>query len=78
MASHEEFKMSFTDVLPGIKTLSRSDKIRLIQFIACELEKDESSLIDANRSYPIWSPDTAFSAAAELLRALEEEKVAHE
>lgn len=63
--------MSFTDVLPGIKTLSRSEKIRLIQFIACELGLDDSSLIEANRSYPVWSPDTAFSAAAELLQALE-------
>jgi hypothetical protein len=37
-------------------------------------EHDEENLIEPGRSYPIWSPDQAFSAAAALLQALEEEK----
>jgi hypothetical protein len=35
---------------------------------------DESSLIEPGRSYPIWSPDRAFSAAAVLLETLKHEK----
>ena len=66
--------MSLTDVLPEIQTLSRLDKIRLIQILAQELARDESELIEAGRSYPIWSPDRAFSAAASLLQALDEDK----
>jgi hypothetical protein len=66
--------MSFTDVLPEVQALSRLDKIRLIQFLAQELERDESGLIEPGKSYPVWSPDRAFSAAAALLQALEEEK----
>ena len=66
--------MSLTEVLPDIRTLSRFDKIRLIQLLAHDLECDEGGLIEPNRSYPIWSPDRAFSAAAALLQALEDEK----
>jgi hypothetical protein len=61
-------------MLPEVRALSRLDKIRLIQFLAQELERDESDLIEAGRSYPLWSPDRAFSAAAALLQALEDEK----
>ncbi len=66
--------MSLVEVLPEVQTLSRLDKIRLIQFLAQELERDEDQLIEPNRSYPIWSPDRAFSAAAVLLQALEEDR----
>ncbi|MGI8970146.1 MAG: hypothetical protein ACR2HB_05500 [Dehalococcoidia bacterium] len=54
--------------------MTRLDKIRLIQLLAHELERDESGLIEPDRSYPVWSPDHAFSAAAALLEALEDEK----
>lgn len=66
--------MSLTDVLLEVQTLNRLDKIRLIQHLAQELERDEESLIEPGRSYPVWSPDRAFHAAAALLQALEEEK----
>jgi hypothetical protein len=61
-------------MLPEVRSLSRLDKIRLIQILAQELEQDESNLIEPGRSYPVWSPDRAFTAAAALLHALENEK----
>jgi hypothetical protein len=69
-----EVAMSLTDVLPEVQTLSHLDKIRLIQFLARDLARDEESLIEPGQSYPIWSPDRAFEAAAVLLQALEDEK----
>ena len=66
--------MSWTDVLPEVQTLSRLDKIRLIQFLAQELERDEEIPIALGQSYPVWSPDRAFPAAAALMQALEDEK----
>lgn len=66
--------MSLPEVLPNIRALSRTDKLRLIQLLAQELERDESDLIEPGQSYPVWSPDQAFSAAAALLEALEEDK----
>ena len=66
--------MPLVEVLHEVQSLSRLDKIRLIQLLAQELERDESGLIEPGRSYPVWSPDRAFTAAATLLQALEDEK----
>ncbi|MGL4549625.1 MAG: hypothetical protein ACRC33_00445 [Gemmataceae bacterium] len=66
--------MSLTEVLPDVQSLSRLDKIRLIQFLARELERDGGGLIEPGRSYPVWSPETAYPAAAALLQALEKDK----
>jgi hypothetical protein len=66
--------MSLTEVFPELQTLSRIDKIRLIQLLAQDLERDEGVLIEPGRSYPVWSPDRAFTAAAALLQALDNEK----
>ncbi len=62
--------MSWTDVWPEVQTLSRLDKIRLIQYLVQEMERDEEIPISPGRSYPMWSPDRAFSAAATLLQAV--------
>jgi hypothetical protein len=70
----EVFAMSLAEVLTEVQSLSRLDKIRLIQFLAQALERDEGSLIEPGQSYPVWSPDRAFNAAAALLQALEEDK----
>jgi hypothetical protein len=66
--------MSLTEMLPEVQALSRLEKIRLIQFLAHQLEQDEKGLIEPGQSYPIWSPDRAFTAAEALLQALEDEK----
>jgi hypothetical protein len=67
--------MLLTEVLPEVQALSRIDKIRLIQLLAQELEQDEAGLIETGRTYPVWSPDRAFAAAAALMQALEDEKI---
>jgi hypothetical protein len=72
--SSEVQAMSLTEVLSDVQSLSRIDKIRLIQFLARDLEQGESDLIEPGKSYPVWSPDRAFGAAAALLQALEDEK----
>lgn len=66
--------MSLAEVLPEIQSLSRPDKIRLIQLVAQELERDAGCPIEPNRSYSIPSADKALTAAAALLRALEEDR----
>jgi hypothetical protein len=66
--------MSLVEVLPSINSLSRVEKLRLIQLLAEELADGEgSSGILANQSYPVWSPDHAFSAAETLLQTLRSE-----
>jgi hypothetical protein len=61
--------MSLAEVLPDVQSLSRLDKIRLIQILAQELERDAEDLIEPGKSYPLPSPDRAFNAAAALLQA---------
>lgn len=58
------------ELIPGAKSLSRVDKLRLIQLLAEELAGDEGGGIEANQSYPVWSPDCAFDGADVMLRAL--------
>ena len=54
--------MSLVEVLPSINSLSRVEKLRLIQPLAEELAAGEgSSGILANQSYPVWSPDQGSS-----------------
>jgi hypothetical protein len=62
--------MPLDQVLPEMTALSPLDKLRLIQILAGELQR-EDSLIEQGRTYPVWSPDTAFSAADVLLNALQ-------
>ncbi len=64
--------MSISEMLPEVRSLSRGDKLKLIRLLAEELEQDE--VIESNRDYPIWSPDSAFAAGATMLEVLSEEQ----
>lgn len=69
--------MSLTKLLPLLQELPRVDKLRVIQFLAVELAKEEGiNLLEANGQYPIWTPLHAFAAADTLLEALHEEETA--
>jgi hypothetical protein len=61
------------ELIPEARSLSRVDKLRLIQILAEELAGDEGTDIKANHSYAVWSPDSAFEAADVMLRALADE-----
>ena len=67
--------MSIAELLPTIRTLSRIDKLQLIQLLAADLaQAEEPTPIAAGQTYPLWSPDRAYDAAAVLLRVLEADK----
>ncbi len=58
------------ELIPEAKSLSRVDKLRLIQLLAEELAGDESADISDGQSYEIWSPESAFNAADVMLKML--------
>ena len=59
-------------LLPNFGALSRADKLRIIQFLAADLVRDEGEpLLEPGASYPVWTPLEAYDAAAVLLRELE-------
>jgi hypothetical protein len=71
--------MSLNELIPALQTLSRADKLRLIQFLVIELAKEENvPLLDMDKNYPVWSPYDAFEAANTLLEALAEYKIGHQ
>jgi hypothetical protein len=69
------------ELIPETKSLSRADKLRLIQVLAEDLAGDEAGggsgeandVPVANRSFEVWSPESAFLAADVMLHALARE-----
>ena len=69
--------MSLNELLPTVQELPRPEKLRLMQWLAAQLEKEESvPLLSPDMEYSVWSPYDAYEAAATLAVFLEEEKAA--
>jgi hypothetical protein len=67
--------MSIVELLPAVRSLSRGDKLRLIQMLAAELAQEEAPTpLVPGQCYPLWSPVQAYDAAAVLLGMLEAER----
>ena len=65
---------SLPALLQDVHALSRRDKLRLLQFLAVELAREEGApTLAADTSYSIWTPYNAFDAAAVMLLELEKE-----
>jgi hypothetical protein len=67
--------MVSTEMLNSLHTLSRADKLYVMQVLISELAQEETNLIKPDQSYPVWSPYDAFDAANSMLEVLESEKV---
>jgi hypothetical protein len=63
--------MSLAELMSQIQTLPRIDKLRLMQFLATELVKEEDvNFFVANQEYPVWSPYNCSEAANILMNLL--------
>jgi hypothetical protein len=62
------------DFLNTLQELNRADKLYVMQVLISELAQQESDLIKAGQSYPIWSPYDAFEAANTMLKVLQSTK----
>ena len=64
--------MPLAELKSKIQELSRVDKLRLTQFLATELvkEEDATNFFVADREYPIWSPYNCSEAANVLMNLL--------
>jgi hypothetical protein len=66
--------MSLAELLPSVRSLPHEDKLRLLQFLAGELAREEGlPEIPPGAACPIWSPFDAFEAAGVLAQALQAE-----
>lgn len=63
--------MSIAEVLPNVRSLSRADRLRLVQLLVADLAREEGVTDeDAEEAYPVWTPYGSHDAAAVMLHAL--------
>ena len=65
--------MTISEVLPTLKALNRTDKIRAIQFLSDEVAKEEGVFQDG-KVYEIFTPYESFEAAQQLQKLLDEKE----
>jgi hypothetical protein len=64
-------QMPLAELMSQIQELPKIDKLRLMQFLATELIKEEdSNFFVANIEYPVWSPYNCSEAANVLMNLL--------
>ena len=71
--------VTLTEMLPGIRQLAFLDKIRLIRILAEEIEPpkaEEQTYFEPYKVYYFHTPYFAEGAAEQLMKALEEAKMA--
>ena len=63
--------MPLVELMSQIQTLPKIDKLRLMQFLATELVKEEdANFFVANQEYPVWTPYNCAGAASILMNLL--------
>lgn len=65
------FDIVSSELISTFRALSRSDKFYIMQILLSELAQQETSLIQSQQSYPLWSPYSADEAADTMLKVLE-------
>ena len=66
--------MSIAELLPTLQSLSRADKLKIMQFLVGELAPEENARLDPDATYPVWSPYNSHDAAHKLAKLLEDDK----
>lgn len=70
--------MSYSELLSTLQTLSRADKLKIMQFLVQELAAEEEALLlQPGATYSVWSPYNSHDAAQKLAVLLEEDKQAN-
>ncbi|MCL1470186.1 hypothetical protein [Argonema antarcticum] len=63
--------MTLTDLLPAVRQLSASDKLKLIRILAEELDTNEDiSPLEPFKTYYLATPYNSFGAGESLMQAL--------
>ncbi|MCT7983693.1 hypothetical protein NG796_10325 [Laspinema sp. A4] len=65
--------MVSSELISTLRSLSRSDQFYIMQILLSELAQQETSLIQSEQSYPVWSPYSADEAADTMLKVIEKE-----
>ena len=66
--------MSLAEVLPNLKTLNRSEKLRVVKILINEIAEEENVMFVENQEYEFISQTDAFEASRVLQKLLDERK----
>jgi hypothetical protein len=70
----KEAFMSITEIIPAVRGLSRGEQFRLAQMLLEDLAREEQQpVFKEGQVYPIYTPEYAPHAAAQLAQLLKEE-----
>jgi hypothetical protein len=70
----KEIAMSIAEIIPAVAALSRREKFELAHRLLEELATEEApAMFKEGRVYPIYTPEYAPGAAAQLAQVLKEE-----
>jgi hypothetical protein len=67
--------MTTAELFSTLKSLPRSEKLQVMQFLITELARDEEPTLQSGATYSIWSPLNSHEAAHKLARFLESEQL---
>ena len=62
-------------LIHSLRTLSRMEKLHVMQILVSELAQEEADLLEPGQSYPVWSPYAATEAAQSMLEVLQTDKL---
>lgn len=66
--------MTTVDLFPMLKSLSRSDKLKVMQFLIAELAREEEPTLQVGATYSLWSPLNSHEASHKLSQLLESDR----
>jgi hypothetical protein len=66
--------MTIAEVLPTLKALNHKDKIRVIQFLANEVAREEGITFEESKNAEMWSLHNSHGAATTLQKLLDEDQ----
>lgn len=68
--------MSIAEIIPAVRALPRSEKFRLVRLLLDDLAGEEALLagIKQGQEFPIYTPEFAPEAAAQLATLLQEQE----
>jgi hypothetical protein len=66
--------MATAELLPMLKSLSRADKLKIMQFLIAELAQEEEPTLQAGATYSLLSPIDSHEAAHKLSQLLESDR----
>lgn len=66
--------MTATELFPTLRSLTRADKLKVIQFLIAELAKEEEPALEPGATYTVWSPFNSHGVAHKLGQLLESDR----